>query len=214
MNPNNNNTAVPTTGDTTDRTIPQDWANQIVQSDDGKEQGQIAAVEQLMQSCQDSEIHTAHTWRMHQLKVTATSHQARALHSVLLDYANHVHRHWDRHGHDLHRYGSIQRLEQARDLIRRINRGLSHGDHDGRTVAELETEAEALMHDLSDVINVMLDRIQRADIDTAEAHRSPATVDAWRSLRDQLQHELEGAEPNIETESETPDQPTNTEQQS
>lgn len=110
-----NKTTVPTnpdTADTIDLTIPRDLAVQIVGSNAGKERrfrptrtmtkyarpDEIDAVEQLMQPFLDSEIHRYHNdraRRMHQLKVTATSHQARALLSMLLDYASHVQRHWD-----------------------------------------------------------------------------------------------------------------------
>ena len=81
-------------------------------------------------------------------------------------------------------------MDQARNLIRGINRGLGYGDDDGRIVFKLESEALDQMRLLYDHLRHLIDRVENANIDVPEDRRPPATITAWRHLCDELHEQF------------------------
>lgn len=184
-------------------TIPRDLAVQIVGSDAGKERRfrptatmtkgvtdeELAYVELLTRPFLEAEIHRYHeerSERMADLKVQATSQQAYALCKFCTNLATHLQEHWDKKGQDTRHHRSKQRLDQARDVIRQINRGLGIGDDDGRTPEQLRTETTTQLKQLANLVATLIDRAKQITNDRPEDALCRDEIDFWEYCRNDL----------------------------
>lgn len=192
-----------TTAESIGLTVPRDLAVQVVGSDAGKERRfrptrtmtkeataeEVAAVERLMQSFTDSEIHRFHEDRSERCtscQVNATREQAQALKNFLMAYAAHVRKHLARHRGDARYHRSQHRLDQTYEVVRQINQGLGLGDQDGRTIQVLRDDAMTHMHQLSEQLQSLINRAKAVTADNAEEQRDPDEVKTWCDLQDHI----------------------------
>lgn len=188
--------------------IPRDLAVQIVGSDAGRQRrfrptrtmtknvtaDQLDSVERLMQSFLEDEIKRFHQDRSHRAKsaeVTASADEANTLKQMLTVYAKHLEQRWQEKNQDARHHRSKQRLDQARDVIRQVNKGLGLGDVDGRSIDQHRRDATRRLQDAKQQLDTLTDLVNKSARFVAPDDMLPMGLDAWIDLHDTIENFLD-----------------------